>query len=230
MAGRRPKMGLTLLLLLAAAPLGCKSTGPKPVQVEDISPARVDRKQQAIEEFEAGRNDAEFHAALNHWGQGELAECEQALGRILARDGKHAAALLLLAELKLSMNDTAKAKEALGKFAETADQQGAVSAAVLALRYNQPRLAIELLQREQPGEGASAACLRTLGVAYYRCGDYAAAKASLEQSLALDNTSGLAYFLLGSTHSRLGEQARADAALEQAARIDARFQTARQAR
>jgi Tfp pilus assembly protein PilF len=215
----------TLALVLALG--GCRAA-PQSVQLEDISPLRTDRQQRVVEEFEADRDEAEFHAALNHWEQGEVAACEERLLAILARQPQHQSAVLLLAETRLAAKQIQPATDLLQGMIDhdPVDEQARLSAAVLALRYDQPQLAIELLRGAPPDQPPSAPLLRTLGVGYYRCGDYAAAQAALEQALDLDNGSALAYFLMGCTQSRLGQKSRADAAFEQAARLDARFKAA----
>lgn len=216
-------------IVLLAGLSGCKSTAPQAVQLDDISPVRVNRKQQALEQFESDRGEAEFQAALDHWEQGEIAACEERLSALLARQPGHQSAVLLLAETKLAARQSQPALELLKGLvnADPEDEQCRLSAAVLALRYNEPRFAVDLLQTAPVAESPSSGLLRTLGVAHYRCGDYAAAQAALEHALVLDNTSALAYFLMGCTQSRLGQKPSADAAFEQAARLDARFQAAR---
>jgi predicted Zn-dependent protease len=216
------------LLVIAFFAAGCKSTAPKAIQLEDITPVRAQRQEQAVAQFEKDRTEAQFQAALSHWEQGHLEDCEQLLAGIVKREPQHVAAGLLLAEVKLAVNQPDQAAEVLKRTlaSRPATEQDRLSAAVLALRYNQPHLAVELLQAVQSGQAASPAALRTLGVACYRCGDYAAAEAALRRALVLDNTSALSYFLIGCTQSRLGHRSEAEAALEQAARLDTRFRAA----
>jgi tetratricopeptide (TPR) repeat protein len=213
------------LVLLALLQIGCKAAAPQAVQLDDISPTRLDRRKDAIEEFESNRNDLEFHAALDLWEQGEAAACQERLAAILARQPGHTPAALLLAETKLAARQPSEAAELLKGIVKVTpqDEHCRRDAAVLALRYNESQLAVDLLQTAPAPQSPSPALLRTRGVAHYRCGDYAAAEAALEQALVLDNRSALAYFLMGCTQSRLGQKSRADAAFEQAARLDARF-------
>jgi predicted Zn-dependent protease len=219
------------LVLLGMIQLGCKAAAPQAVQLDDISPTRLDRRKEAIDQFESNRNDVEFQAALDLWERGEVPACQERLSAILARQPGHEPSKLLLAETKLAARQSSEAAELLKGVVNATpdDEQGRVSAAVLALRYNEPQLAVDLLQAAPATQSSSPALLRTRGVAHYRCGDYAAAEVALSQALALDNRSALAYFLMGCTQSRLGQQSRADAAFEQAARLDARFGNPRQA-
>jgi tetratricopeptide (TPR) repeat protein len=216
------------LLATVVIAAGCRSITPKSIELQDVTPVRAQRQEQALQQFEEDRSEAQFKAAQSHWEQGHLEDCERLLANILARQPEHVPAALLLAEVKLAGGQPDQAgdclQRALGSGPQSSDAH--LCASVLALRYNQPRLAIDLLEADPSAEPASAAALRTLGVAYYRCGDYAAAEASLQRALALDNTSALAYFLIGCTQSRLGRSSEAEAALEQAARLDTRFRAA----
>jgi Flp pilus assembly protein TadD len=95
--------------------------------------------------------------------------------------------------------------------------------AVTALRHNEPSWAIEVLQSLSTDQPLSAPYCRTWGTACYVAGDYAAAEQQLRQSLVLDNTSALSYFLLGCTLSRQGRRAEAEPLLQEARRLDPRY-------
>jgi len=97
------------------------------------------------------------------------------------------------------------------------------SAAVAALRYNQPALAVELLQAAVRQFPDSLAVQRVLGAAYYRLGDYRSSQVALQQALSLDKSSALTYFLMGCTLAKLGQAEASEAHLRQARTLDARF-------
>lgn len=103
------------------------------------------------------------------------------------------------------------------------DPQIPVSAAVSALRYNQPDLAIQLLAPCTDLYTDSAAVPRTLATAYYRKGDYASAQTALEQALSLDKSSPLSYFLMGCTLVKLGQPEAAEIHFRRARVIDPRY-------
>lgn len=97
------------------------------------------------------------------------------------------------------------------------------SAAVAALRCNQPALAVELLQAAKRRFPDSMAVHRVLGAAYYRLGDYRSSQVALQQALSLDKSSALTYFLMGCTLAKLGQAEASEAHLRQARTLDARF-------
>jgi tetratricopeptide (TPR) repeat protein len=98
-----------------------------------------------------------------------------------------------------------------------------ISAAVTALRYRQPALAIELLAPVRECPSASARVHRILGVAYYRLGDYRSSQVAIQQALSLDKLSALSYFLMGCTLAKLGQFESAEAHWQQARTIDPRY-------
>jgi Tfp pilus assembly protein PilF len=102
-----------------------------------------------------------------------------------------------------------------------------IDAATAALRYNQPRLAVELLSPASRQPAASAVVHRMLGVAYYRLGDYASSQSSLRQALSLDKSSALSYFLMGCTLTKLGQPDGAEAHFHQAQALDPRYSVQR---
>ncbi len=106
---------------------------------------------------------------------------------------------------------------------DPSNRQIAIAAAVMAIRYNHPRLAVERIEALPPGLANSVALQQALGIAWYRLGDCAQAEAAFRRTIALDNTRPLSYFLLGCTLKRRGAANEADAALAQAARLDVHF-------
>lgn len=103
------------------------------------------------------------------------------------------------------------------------DPQTAVTASIAALKLEQPELALELSSAGSKEFPRSAALHRIHGMASYRLGQYAEAESSLRQSLNLDNSQALSYFLLGSAQNRLGKTEEAKRNLREAARLDARY-------
>jgi tetratricopeptide (TPR) repeat protein len=99
----------------------------------------------------------------------------------------------------------------------------ALAAAVAALRHNQPQLAIDLVKHAIVTCPPSAALYRVLATAYYRLGAFQSSRSAVEQSLALDATSGLSHFLMGCTLMKLGQSEEAGEHFRQAARIDPRY-------
>jgi tetratricopeptide (TPR) repeat protein len=103
------------------------------------------------------------------------------------------------------------------------DPQIPISAAVSALRRNQPDVAVALLEPSLKRFAESAALRRILGAAYYRLGDYESSQVVLQQALSLDKSSALSYFLMGCTLAKLGQTAAAETHFRQARRLDARY-------
>ncbi|MGD9722403.1 MAG: tetratricopeptide repeat protein [Pirellulales bacterium] len=137
--------------------------------------------------------------------------------------------VLAAAAEALQADDAARARDLLTKAValDSEPPQAAIRAAVLALRYAHPELAVFVLQPFAQGSNHSAALARTLGAAYYRQGDYARAQSALEQALSLDNTNGLSYLLMGCTLEKLGQSEAAKSNLEQAGRLDPRLRSQR---
>jgi tetratricopeptide (TPR) repeat protein len=103
------------------------------------------------------------------------------------------------------------------------DPQVPISAAVAALREDQPAVAVELLTVAAKQFPKSAAIHRTLGAAHYRQGDYRASQVALQQALSLDKSSPLTYLLMGCTLRRLGQIEAAESHLRQAQTMDPRY-------
>jgi tetratricopeptide (TPR) repeat protein len=107
------------------------------------------------------------------------------------------------------------------------DEAVRITAAVTALRHDELDLAAELAENGLEQFPESPGLYRVSGTARYRRGDLQAAKSSLQTALALDNRSGLSYFLLGSTLAKLGQAQAAEWHLSQARRLDPRFTSRR---
>ena len=103
------------------------------------------------------------------------------------------------------------------------DPQIPTSAAVSALRHNQPDLAVSLLEPLLEAFPDSPAIRRILGAAHYRLGDYQSSQVVLQQALSLDNSNALSYFLMGCTLVKLGQPAVAATYFRQARRLDPRY-------
>ena len=129
------------------------------------------------------------------------------------------------AERALEAEQMPKARDLLTKAVslDPNSAQLAVRAAVLPLRHQHPELAIFVLQPLADRFSESAPFKRTLGMAYYRQGNYQAAQRALEQALSLDNSSALAYLLLGCTLEKLGQADAAKSRFEQAHRLEPRL-------
>ena len=117
---------------------------------------------------------------------------------------------------------------ALNRFHEAAatrpdNPQIPISAAVAALRANQPDIALELLGPAAKRFPNSAALHRTLGAAQYRRGDYKSSQVALQQALSLDKSSALSYLLMGCTLAKLGQREAAEANFRQARSLDSRY-------
>jgi len=107
------------------------------------------------------------------------------------------------------------------------DPNVALRAAVDSLRHNRPDLAVELLAPFQGASVRSPSLPLTLGMAYYRLGDYRSAQLSLQQALSLDRSRALTYLLMGYTLAKLGQGESAEAHLRQARTLDPRYGAAR---
>ncbi len=103
------------------------------------------------------------------------------------------------------------------------DPKVPIKTSVLAIKHDELELAIEIAEDGIRAFPESAGLFRILGTAQYRLGQLDAAKASFEQSLSLDKSNPLAYFLLGSTLKKLGQTEAASRNFRQARRLDPRY-------
>lgn len=107
--------------------------------------------------------------------------------------------------------------------AKTCVVKTAAAAALLPLKYEQSALAFSLAREGLKKFPDSAGLHRIEGTAALRLGKHLEAEAALRQSLNLDNSQPLTYFLLGSVYDRLGNKEAATRHLSQAARLDRRY-------
>ena len=160
----------------------------------------------------------EYAATLGDMGRGS--DMLAATRRLMARDGRNARGLLLLAELALRANDNGLARTLLNR---TGDQLKALPAkmlvdGVLELRAGNYLLAIEALEplvRRQPGNMQAQELLAS---AYYASGD---ARMVVRRFGAVATRSDASPYLLTTVaraHELLGERAEAVPLLQRAAR------------
>jgi tetratricopeptide (TPR) repeat protein len=145
----------------------------------------------------------------------------------IAEAGRREAAEPLLQKGEAALREGSP-EAALACFREAASPQPnnpqiLISAATIALRYNQPDLAVELLQPAEKRFAGSASLKRILGAAYYRLGDYRSSQVALQQALSLDKSSALTYFLMGCTLLKLDKREQAETCLRQAQTLDPRY-------
>jgi Tfp pilus assembly protein PilF len=107
--------------------------------------------------------------------------------------------------------------------AQATNPQISLRAAALALGHNEPELAATFLEGAVKIFPDSAALYRMLGTAHYRRGDMKASQAALSQSLSLDKSNALAYFLMSCTLRKLGQSEAADSYERQAETLDPRY-------
>jgi predicted Zn-dependent protease len=103
------------------------------------------------------------------------------------------------------------------------DPQPALTASIAALKLEQSALSYELASHAVRRFPTSAALHRVRGLAAYRMRRYSDAEAALRQSLSLDNSQALSYFLLGSALEHLGKTEEGARYRSEAARLDSRY-------
>jgi predicted Zn-dependent protease len=103
------------------------------------------------------------------------------------------------------------------------DVQTALAATVAPLKLEQPELSYRLASHAVVRFPHSAGLHRVRGMAAYRLRRYAEAEAALRQSVSLDNSQALSYFLLGSALHHLGRPEEGERYRSEAARLDARY-------
>jgi len=127
--------------------------------------------------------------------------------------------------LKAGRFDEAKKELSAAISSQSCVVKTAAAAALAPLKYEQSELALGLAREGLKKYPDSAGLHRIEGTAALRLGRHLEAEAALRQSLNLDNSQALTYFLLGSVYERLGNQEASDRHLRQAARLDRRYAT-----
>jgi len=127
--------------------------------------------------------------------------------------------------LKATRYDDARRELSAAIAANTCEVKTAAAAALAPLKYEQSALALSLAREGLKRYPDSAGLHRIEGTAALRLGRHLEAEAALRQSLNLDNSQALTYFLLGSVYDRLGNKEAATRHLGQAARLDRRYAT-----
>jgi len=217
-----------VMLAIVATICGCQSVRPAPTATDDVSTLRKQRKAEVAESFESKRTYAQLESARSRLQLGDVTGCAGAVQSVLERDPDNADALARMYELKTasgpSTESTAVAQtsfvETQADASEPENRQIATSAAVLALRYNQPELALDLAQSALPRFNDDATLHRIIGLAHYRRGDFGSSQLALQQALSLDNGHPLTYFLLGHTMKKLGDTDAAEWCFVQARRAN----------
>lgn len=128
-----------------------------------------------------------------------------------------------LALLQLAQPDEARREIFAAIEAEPKNQKFYTDAALKAVQSEQLELAREIALAGTAQFPQSAGLHRLHGTAALRLQRYAEAEAALQQSLSLDNSQALTYFLLGSALDRSGKSGSAQWYLRQAARLDGRY-------
>lgn len=104
-------VGCAWVLAWAALALAGCATWDASLPVPDVRPQRLERSHDAIQAFEAKRDEAQFQAAVSHWKQRHVAACRQTLESLVARNPDHRDGQLMLLELLLAENQTDAAWE-----------------------------------------------------------------------------------------------------------------------
>lgn len=125
--------------------------------------------------------------------------------------------------LKAGRYDDARRELSAAISAKTCDVKTASAAALAPLKYEQSEQALSLAREGLKKYPDSAGLHRIEGTAALRLGRHLEAEAALRQSLNLDNSQALTYFLLGSVYDRLGNKEAATRHLGQASRLDRRY-------
>lgn len=128
-----------------------------------------------------------------------------------------------VAELGLGQTDAARASFEAAFAADSENTRLRSDAALQSLQSEQPELARTIAREGARKFPQSAGLHRLHGMAALRLGHNQEAEAALRQSLSLDNSQALTYFLLGSVLDRLGKTDSAQWHLRQAAKLDGRY-------
>jgi tetratricopeptide (TPR) repeat protein len=101
------------VLVVLALLVGCKAIGTERPPVDDVTPVKEARMQEAVRQFEERRDAAEFKAAQAARNRGDRAMCRESLDALLARNPGHRGGRLLLADLLLEEGQPQQALEQL---------------------------------------------------------------------------------------------------------------------
>lgn len=97
------RAALAVVLVLGLA--GCAGLKRPGSISQDVAPQQSQRREDAVREFEASRDQAQFQAAANFLRQGNQQACRQSLDQLLARHPGNVDALLLRADLLVDQQD-----------------------------------------------------------------------------------------------------------------------------
>lgn len=125
--------------------------------------------------------------------------------------------------LKAGRYDDARRELSAAISANNCEVKTAAAAALAPLKYEQSAHALALAREGLKRYPDSAGLHRIEGTAALRLRKHLEAEAALRQSLNLDNSQALTYFLLGSVYDRLGNKEASTRHLSQAARLDRRY-------
>ena len=81
--------------------------------IEDVTPERMQRKENVIMKYEERRDYAQYTAALLRWEEGDQETALESLQKLTARSPYYAPARISLADLYLEMNRPADAEQQL---------------------------------------------------------------------------------------------------------------------
>ena len=215
------RAALLIVALLTAAVAGCAGMGlPKSLQQPDVTEKLEQRSEKAKQFFEQNREAAENIDRSGSVGRADFAGYSES-----ADEGDEAIELLHAGQTALADDDLAAARECFHRAIalDPDDSQTPISAAVAAMRANNPQLSVEFLAPAAKRFPKSAAVHRALGAAYYRSGDYKSAQVALRKALSLDNSNALSYLFMGYTLAKLGQNEAAESHLRQARALDSRY-------
>ena len=99
-----------VVALTVLADCGCAGLHLPSPNTQDVAQEREKRKAEFVREFEAKRDQAQYHAAVGRWREGDRKATQLILEPLLARRPDYAEAHLLMAEL-LSNTDPEGALE-----------------------------------------------------------------------------------------------------------------------
>lgn len=220
---RRPKATTAIADLTAAL---------TPAAIADQAAVRAARYATAEAEPPEGKRSAKSGAASLTGTSADRSTANPVFADPVSNDdrsGQSAEALIGKGRIALSEGNPHAAAELFRQAILRSPNEPRIilSAATAALRYEQPELAVQLLKAAAARFAEHAAIHQTLGLAYYRLGDYPAAQDALSQAISLDKSNALSYFLMGCTLAKTGRTDAAEHYLRQAEAIDPRWTTRR---